>query len=666
MRAEKIFSLTVKRNLRQRCHRPQLFVFRQLSASKSKASEDCSVALFDSLSDRIQPLPSVKGKGLAWYTCGPTTYAPAHLGHARTYVCLDVARRVLEAQLHMEQDAIPPLFVMNITDVDDKILVTASEQQVSPMDLARKFEAEFWKDLDALNCLRPHVVTRVTESIESHIVPYIERLVQNGMAYETEDGVYFDVRAYSERLGKITRYGKLAPAAAAQDMDITRRTDMEPIGSSTKKDPRDFVLWKRKKPDESVSWPSPWGDGRPGWHIECSAMIEAVQTQFQSTHQFLVHAGGVDLKFPHHTNEIAQSEAYQLTGNWIPHWVHTGHLHIDGLKMSKSLKNFISIQEFLVEYNKGSALDSPSDDFRLWCLGLSGSYRGPATFSKERLDEARTIRQRILRFLMDGQIWASDREDKTRVWEDVDHKFWLDCQDARQVGMKALSNDLDGSEFLRQCLRIVDLGNHHMSLKLKGPTEPMGTALSTLRGLLALVGFSDKTTKVGLSDGTVAAPDATNEVVGGERAVIDIMVKFRSAARHAALKNVKSGEATSGMRQILDLCDHLRDFDLPKIGIELIDDDATEDNMDAWRTCLPKSNPKKLGDGSKNSEVSEPIDLEKVPLEDLFRVGQYQGLFMHYSASGIPTHNADGSEVSKRALKKLLKKREAHKVRLEK
>lgn len=657
----KIFSL--KRTPRQRWRPHQSFLVRAFG-TLSDASNGYPISMFDSLSESIQPLPSIEGKGLAWYTCGPTTYAPAHLGHARTYVCIDIVRRVLEAQARVHEK-VPPLFVMNITDVDDKIIAAASEQQVSPIDLARKFEAEFWKDLDALNCLRPHVVTRVTESIEPHIVPYIERLVAKGMAYETEDGVYFDVRAYNERLGKMTRYGKLAPAAAAQDLEVTRRDDSS--GVSRKKDSRDFVLWKLKKADESLSWPSPWGDGRPGWHIECSAMIEAVQKQFQLTHRFLVHAGGVDLKFPHHTNEIAQSEAYRQVGDWIPHWVHTGHLHIDGLKMSKSLKNFISIQDFLAEYNTGSTLESPSDDFRLWCLSLSGSYRGAATFSKERLAEARAIRQQILRFLMEGQSWVyrmeGEPQESSKVWGDADHRFWLECHEAHRLTLQALNHDVDGAEFLKHCLRIVSAGKQYMSTRDRGPMECMNAVLSNFRETLSMVGFTMRTTGAGLSRGNDASFEAMSEVVGGERVVLDILTKFRSAVRHSALEDASAGEATENMKRVLDLCDDIRDVELPKIGVELIDD-KVDGGGDGWRMCLPKTEEDKLSETSKKPRASNRSDLSNVALQDLFRVGQYEGLFSQYTADGIPTHNADGSEISKRALKKLLKKREAHKERI--
>ena len=337
--------------------------------------------IFNTMTEGLESLPQTK-KGLLFYTCGPTVYAPAHLGHARTYVCLDILRRVMIANsnssstssrrkgrrkrqdVSTETDStapnnddntrVPaPLFVLNITDVDDKILAAAAAASTGndgrdsdsnggdPVQLARKYEREFWRDWDALNCLRPNIVTRVTEHAESHIVPFIERLVEKGMAYEYVDGVYFDVSAYNKKMNHLTKYGKLAPPAAAHGTDdILRKAninnnnndddddDADDIKNynpaNQKRDVRDFVLWKKRKGQEALYFASPWGDGRPGWHIECSAMIEAIQEKFRDSHEFFAHAGGIDLKFPHHTNEIAQSEAYLGVGEWIPHWVHTG------------------------------------------------------------------------------------------------------------------------------------------------------------------------------------------------------------------------------------------------------------------------------------------------------------------------------------------------------
>ena len=648
-----------------RSHRSLARIDREYFHTSFFRSESSSeIRVYNSLTEKTLPFPPSEDQALAWYTCGPTTYAPAHMGHARTYVCLDIIRRIMEAH-NTSNDGKPSLFVMNITDVDDKILAAASSSKESPLNLARRFEEDFWKDLDSLNCLRPHIVTRVTEHVESDIVPYIQRLMEKGMTYESEDGLYFDVRAYNNRLGHITKYGKLAPPTASQDIDVmANRNDEEKITTTQakKRDPRDFVLWKKRKADELLWWPSPWGDGRPGWHIECSAMIEAIQRRFKETHQFLVHAGGVDLKFPHHTNEIAQAEAYGGK-EWIPHWVHTGHLHIDGLKMSKSLKNFVSIQEFLAEYSdkeSSSSLESPADDFRLWCLGLSGSYRGPATFSPDRISEARSIRLKILRFLIDGEEWTVRSVSAPKLWSDEEHNLFLASENARECGLAALRNDMDGKRFVDELVQLAELGNSYLLQTKQGPVEPMKAVIGNLRSLLSLVGFSERTTRAGLRE--ICHSVQSSQVVGGERSLIEAVVQFRSAVRQSALDGAKSKTAAENMKKILQLCDETRDSVLPKLGIELFDK-LTDEQTDTWRISLPRSAP--------NSQIvaeckpASSIDLESVELVDFFRVGKYKDAFSKFAEDGIPTLYADGSEISKRTLKKLMKKRGAQRKRLE-
>jgi len=639
-----------------------------------ETSSQPTFVLFDSLSNTYKRLPvfdsTQDGMGMAWYTCGPTTYAPAHLGHARTYVWMDILRRVLEhTQSHTDRPA--PLFVMNVTDVDDKILARAIETAESPSSLARRYEEEFWQDLDALGCLRPHVVTRVTEHVESDIVPYIERLVQEEMAYVTEEGVYFDVREYDSRMGHVTKYGKLAPPSAATDFFSSH--DPSP-NDTVKRDERDFALWKLRKEGEDVYWPSPWGEGRPGWHIECSAMIECVQNMFHETHVFQVHAGGVDLKFPHHTNEIAQAEAYHphrvaVEGEWIPHWIHTGHLHIEGMKMSKSLKNFITIRELLLEGARDSALSSPADDFRLWCLGLSGSYRGPATYSPGRIDEARTIREKLVRFLVDGQDWLKKSgESRVKKWGVNEVELYNGVMEATEgcydafMGCQELKYfDLDGSTFLESLVELSELGRAYMTkvAPCEGPTEPLYTALKLLRDKLSLVGFSDATVSAGLYGAETSM--SKSNIVGGERALAEQLVQFRAAVRRNALKDIREGTATSSTNEILRLCDEARDDVLPSIGLELNDDkidDDTGDDEASWRFCLPRE---KTTTDMKGEEIpSRPVIPANTPVQDLFRVGPYSGLFSLFDNDGVPTHHSDGSEVSKSQRKKLVKKREKY------
>ena len=561
---------------------------------------------------------------------------------------------------------------MNITDVDDKILAAAKETAENPLALARRYEKEFWEDMDSLGCLRPHVVTRVTEHVEKDIVPYIERLVESEMAYVTEEGVYFDVRAYESKMGQVTKYGKLAPPSAATDFF----SNHEPSPNDSKRDSRDFALWKIRKEGEDTYWRSPWGEGRPGWHIECSAMIESVQRQFHETHVFQIHAGGVDLKFPHHTNEIAQAEAYHphriaVDGEWIPHWIHTGHLHIAGMKMSKSLKNFVTIRELLAEGAVNSSLSSPADDFRLWCIGFSGSYRGPATYSRERIDEARVTREKLVKFLMDGEDWLRKSGDSAvKRWGDDAQELFNSTMAASAKCHAALMGcqelkyfDMDGSTYIQSLVELAEVGCSYLTNVPagEGPTEPLRTALCLLHTKLSLVGFSNATVFAGRAD----AGSSLSHIVGGERALAEQLVQFRSAVRRNVLEDIRNESATKSTKEILRLCDKARDVILPSIGLELNDVKTGEDEKDgcSWRFCLPRQKTEtSLKDKKESEERSLPPVMPKdTPLEDFFRVGPYEGMFSFFDEDGIPTLNSDGSEVSNRLRKKLIKKRDKFK-----
>jgi len=281
-----------------------------------------------------------------WYACGPTVYADAHVGHGRTYVALDMLRRLTE---HLT--ATPVVFQMGITDVDDKIIAAAAAAKKDPASFARKYEARFMVDMGALGVRPPSLCTRVTDHIPQ-IISYIDTIIRHGLAYAAADGVYFDVAAMGSRYGKLrpsAHHGELAPPDSADGL-------VSQTYEHAKRDRRDFALWKLSAPssstDRTAEWDSPWGRGRPGWHIECSAMTHAALGQHLD-----FHAGGVDLAFPHHCNEIAQAEAHagtcaavgQLAEPWVRHWLHTGHVHIDGRKMSKSLKNFITVRAMLMD-----------------------------------------------------------------------------------------------------------------------------------------------------------------------------------------------------------------------------------------------------------------------------------------------------------------------------
>lgn len=720
-------------------------------ATTSRSHPRSSIVLFDSLSSSYRPIPLSLSRenqdttasvvssssapadepptqtpplGLLWYTCGPTVYDAAHLGHARTYVALDLIRRAMLAA--HEASAVsgicdpesaslpppPPLFAMNVTDVDDKILARAKETGQDPIQLARAFEKEFWEDMDALNVLRPDVVTRVTEHVDCTIVPYIQRIVDNGMAYVLPDGddengrsgendavhsVYFDVGAFESSRCGLNKYGKLAPSRVASDNGDFFSWEGDNTNDDTarrrKRDPRDFVLWKGRKDGEDLYWNSPWGPGRPGWHIECSAMIESISESFATTHKFGVHAGGIDLKFPHHTNEIAQAEAYHShrTENerkagkeWIPHWVHTGHLHIQGMKMSKSLKNFVTIRQLLSTSSSSSSLASPADDFRLWCLGLSGSYRGPATYSEARIQEASRIRQKIVRFLIDGEDWvqksSSGENFATGRWNEEDVSLSkaaascaASCRHALigSVGIKG-GFDLDGSAYLHSIVKLVETGTAYMSSSGPGnrPVEPMRIVLYNLRKQLSIVGFTDRTVQAGIVAHVINNVStknvSTGKIGGGEDALIEELCAFRSNVRLAAIaalkqKKEESGDnADSSLKDLLNLCDHIRDVSLPSLGVEILDgtiQDSSGASAGRWRYCVPRENEGTTVAATTKSRSSQPSDSERVlsPKEYL-STGHYEGDFSKFDESGMPTHTADGKKISKRLLKKVMKK----------
>lgn len=293
------------------------------------------------------------------YVCGPTTYNYIHLGNARPLVFFDTVRRYLKYKGY------DVTYVQNFTDMDDKIIKRAGEEGVNPLDLSGKYISEYFKDADNLNVWRADKNPKVTEHIPE-IIAMVDRLVQNRPAYVVDGDVYFEVR-------KFAGYGKLS-GRSLEDMQAGARVDVD----ERKRDPMDFALWKSAKPGEP-SWDSPWGPGRPGWHIECSAMsLKYLGSNFD------IHGGGFDLVFPHHENEIAQSEA--ATGEpFVRYWMHNGFITVNEEKMSKSLGNFFLVRDILANY--------PGELVRFFLL--STHYRSPLDFDDEKLSAAGRGLERI-------------------------------------------------------------------------------------------------------------------------------------------------------------------------------------------------------------------------------------------------------------------------------
>jgi cysteinyl-tRNA synthetase len=319
-----------------------------------------SLKIYNTLSrSKVDFEPIEPGK-VRFYVCGPTVYAEAHIGHAMSALVFDIVRRYL---MYSGYDVD---FVMNFTDVDDKIIAKANELGEDPYELAEHYINEYKRNLEELNILPATKNPRATEDMPQ-IISMIETLIAKGSAYAVNGDVYYRVESKDD-YGKLSGR-KLASMSAGARIQVDERKDH----------PMDFALWKSAKPGEPA-WESPWGQGRPGWHIECSAM--------NMTHlgeQIDIHGGGNDLIFPHHENEIAQTEA--VTGKEFSRvWMHNGMLSLKAEKMSKSLGNMISVDQFLA--------DHPADVMRLWVL--NGSYRGPLIYSQEVIEQTEQAYQRLL------------------------------------------------------------------------------------------------------------------------------------------------------------------------------------------------------------------------------------------------------------------------------
>lgn len=371
--------------------------------------------LYDTLSRSTRPVVPLDGKTLRFYCCGPTVYGPAHIGNFRTFVVQDVFRRVVEGT------GLATRHVRNLTDVDDKTIRGAQAEGRSLVGFTAVWRDKFHADCAALGCLPPHVEPSAVAHIPQQIA-MIEKLIDRGHAYATDDGsVYFKIVSFPA-------YGRLSHLDTRElRHGATVATDEY---ESDKEGVADFALWKARKPEDGENfWPSPWGDGRPGWHLECSAMaLEYLGETFD------LHSGGVDLVFPHHENEIAQSEC--CTGRPLcAHWFHVTHLLVDGRKMSKSLGNLYTLDDL-------AALGHDAMAVR-WVL-LNGHYRQPLNFTLENLAGARSALARLAKFTAALESRAAGHPADPRLTGPV------------QPAWEALLDDLNVPKALGQLFTLVN------------------------------------------------------------------------------------------------------------------------------------------------------------------------------------------------------------------
>ncbi len=316
--------------------------------------------VYNTLTRRKEELVPMDKSELRMYVCGPTVYNYIHIGNARPFVVFDTMRKYLEYRGQKVK------YVQNFTDVDDKIINRAREEGCTAPEISEKYIKAYFEDVKALNIEPASVHPKVTENM-NEIIAFVQGLIDKGHAYEVDGDVYYSTRSFPG-------YGKLSGNSIA-DLEVGARI---PEGEK-KRDPLDFALWKARKTDDEIAWESPWGLGRPGWHIECSAMSKKYLGETID-----LHCGGQDLQFPHHENEIAQSEG--LSGKTFSnYWMHNGYITINNEKMSKSAGNFFTVRDILKEY----------DGETLRYFLLSGQYRGPINFSRDLMDAARGGMERM-------------------------------------------------------------------------------------------------------------------------------------------------------------------------------------------------------------------------------------------------------------------------------
>ena len=435
------------------------------------------------------------------YVCGPTVYNYFHIGNARPFVVFDTLRKYLQYRGYKVK------FVQNFTDVDDKIINRAREEHLTAKEVSEKYIEEYYKDAAALNVTKADVHPRVSEHIPE-IIEFVQTLIDKGYAYEVNGDVYFSTR-------KFNGYGKLS-GQNIEDLESGARIAVGEI----KEDPLDFALWKAQKEEDEIAWDCPWGKGRPGWHIECSAM----------SRKFLgdtidIHAGGQDLQFPHHENEIAQSECC----NGVPfanYWMHNGYITIDNEKMSKSKGNFFTVRDILKEYD--------GEVMRFFLL--SGHYRNPINFSDSLMEQAkaglgrmRNAKETLKHLIANGNGEMTDAEKEALAGYD---KY-------RQEFISAMDDDLNTADAISAIFELITVIN--TAVRDGASREFAEKSLDTLMELASIVGLLQQDADKAVDDDIQALVDERQEARKAKNFARADEIRDMLKARGITLKDTPQG-----------------------------------------------------------------------------------------------------------------------------
>jgi cysteinyl-tRNA synthetase len=487
------------------------------------------IRIYNTLSRRKEELiPRNKGK-IGMYVCGPTVYNYIHIGNGRTYLSFDIIYRYLKYRGYQVT------YVRNITDIEDKIINKAREEGVSTAEIAAKYTLAFWEDAEALGLAKPTIEPKATEYIPS-MIEMIKELISRGLAYVIDGDVYYEVSKFRD-------YGKLSHRTI-EELRAGERVEVDP----RKKNPLDFALWKAAKPGEPC-WDSPWGKGRPGWHIECSVMsLQHLGMGFD------IHGGGQDLIFPHHENEIAQSEGATGQKPFVRYWLHGGMVNIGEEKMAKSLGNIILVRELVKQYD--------ADILRI--LALSTHYRSPIDFGVGKLEEAKAAYDRLLNFrrrtkqILGGKTSRHKALDLERLT-----KFREALSRTKEKFVEAMDDDFNTAAALATVFEFIKEANSFMEESegalTRGVKQLIREAESLVVELTGVFGL-----KIVLPEEKQELPKDILEIAA------KVGVKSSGRTPREVLESVLNVREEARKQQNWTLADEIRES-LLKVGVEIED-----------------------------------------------------------------------------------------------